>query len=183
MVWLYLVTYSHGPLEVNTYATGHNISTFGSPIGNLWHELFEDYYPMTLAMIAGSMIAGSTPLGGGVVAFPVAVLVIGFTPAEGRDFTVLIQSIGMNAAAYLIIMDKGELLDFTLITIFILFGIPGVLIGLAFPVVPFYAMSLFQMLVLTFAFVFHNQHDPFPPTRSSPTSMILSDQHDPFPPA
>jgi len=137
-------------------------------------RIFEDYYPMTLAMIAGSMIAGSTPLGGGVVAFPVAVLAIGFTPAEGRDFTVLIQSVGMNAAAYLIIMDKGELLDFTLITIFILFGIPGVLIGLAFPVVPFYFMSIFQTLVLTFAFVFFYLNVLAP--RASP-SAVPTDTH------
>ena len=74
MVWFYLVSYSHGPLDVHVYTAEHNVSTATGPLGSLWDELFKDYYPMTLAMIPGSLIAGSTPLGGGVVAFPVAVL-------------------------------------------------------------------------------------------------------------
>eukprot|EP00966_Prymnesium_polylepis_P100760 2333623-Prymnesium_polylepis.1 len=80
MVWLYLVTYSHGPLNAHVYAAEHNQSFASAPLGTVWDELFSEYYPMTLAMIAGSLIAGSTPLGGGVVAFPIAVLVIGFKP-------------------------------------------------------------------------------------------------------
>jgi len=72
----------------------------------IWAEAFAGYYPMSLAMIVGCLIAGSTPLGGAVVAFPVAVLVIKFKPVQGRDFAVLIQSVGMTAAAYLIATKK-----------------------------------------------------------------------------
>ena len=32
---------------------------------------FREFYPLSVDMIFGSLIAGSTPLGGGVVAFPV----------------------------------------------------------------------------------------------------------------
>ena len=154
MVWLYLVTYSHGPLSAHEHAAMHNSSFVAQPLGTLWNELFEKYWPMTLAMIFGSLIAGSTPLGGGVVAFPVAVLLIGFTPAEGRDFTVMIQSVGMNAASYLIIKDKPHLLDFHLIATFIILGIPGVLIGLAAELPPFHTILTFQILVLEFAIIF-----------------------------
>ncbi|KAL1496015.1 hypothetical protein AB1Y20_014648 [Prymnesium parvum] len=151
MIWLYLVTYSHGPLDLRQR---YNASSDAVPLGDLWHEYFEDYYPMTIAMIGGSLIAGSTPLGGGVVAFPVAVLIIGFTAAEGRDFTVLIQTIGMNAAGYLIVLTKAHLLDFTIVSAFIVFGVPGVLLGLSLNVSPFYIVLTFQVLVLEFAFVF-----------------------------
>ena len=37
-----------------------------------WQEVFTDHWPMTVAMILGSFLAGSTPLGGGVVAYPVS---------------------------------------------------------------------------------------------------------------
>lgn len=42
-------------------------------------------------MTVGSFIGGSTPLGGGVVAFPVATLLLELTPAQGRDMSALIQ--------------------------------------------------------------------------------------------
>ena len=42
---------------------------------------------------------GSTPLGGGVVAFPVSVLVLKLTPKEGRDFACLIQSVSSRPGA------------------------------------------------------------------------------------
>merc|ERR1719491_2749342 len=77
----------------------------------VWVEAFSAFYPMSMAMVLGCFIAGSTPLGGAVVAFPVAVLVIKFTPVQGRDFAVLIQSVGMTAAAYLIAMKKRHLVD------------------------------------------------------------------------
>ena len=61
-------------------------------------------------MSIGSMIAGSTPLGGVVVAFPVAVLVFGLNPTHGRDFSLLIQSVGMSASSFLILYKKQHLL-------------------------------------------------------------------------
>lgn len=169
MVWIYLVTYSHGPLDAHVYAAQHNTTLTATPLGTLWDELFSKYYPMTLAMIAGSLIAGSTPLGGGVVAFPVAVLIIGFKPAEGRDFTVLIQSVGMNAAAYLIAVYKSHLLDFTLIATFVLAGVPGILVGLALNLAPFYVVLTFQVVVLEFAIVFFYLKVLAP--RSSPSAI------------
>ena len=47
--------------------------------------------------------------GGGVVGFPVAVLVLGFDSPQGRDFAVLIQAVGMNSAAFLILYTKPHM--------------------------------------------------------------------------
>ena len=123
--------------------------------GELWGEYFDEYYQLTIAMIFGSMLAGATPLGGGVTGFPVAVLAVGLTPdvrrsparsatltvhahsasrrdsQEGRDFAVGIQSVGMNAAAFLIIIVKPHLLDFKFIAMYTVFGTAGVVVGLA----------------------------------------------------
>ena len=102
-------------------------------------------------MIFGSLIAGSTPLGGGVVAFPVVVLIIGLTPDQGRDFSVCIQSVGMNAAAFLLCVVKPHLLDFKFISLFTVVGTAGVLIGLAANIKPFTANMIYTTTVLEFA--------------------------------
>ena len=72
-------------------------------------ESFRQYYPLSIVMVFGSLIAGSTPLGGGVVAFPVSVLSIKFTPSQGRDFSLMIQSCGMTAASFLVLMKRPYL--------------------------------------------------------------------------
>lgn len=97
---------------------------------DLWFDIFSQYWPATIGMIFGSFIAGSTPLGGGVVAFPIGVLILGFTSQESRDASVLVQSVGMNAASFLLFTTKRYLLNFELICINIVFGIIGMLIGL-----------------------------------------------------
>jgi len=93
---------------------------------DMWSEAYSDGWPMAIAMIAGSLIAGSTPLGGGVVAFPVSVLVLKLSPQEGRDFACLIQSIGMVAAAFLISSCKAHLLHRELIVYTVVAGTWGV---------------------------------------------------------
>lgn len=78
---------------------------------SLWGAIYEEYWSGALGMVLGSFIAGSTPLGGGVIAFPIAVLILELTPSEGRDVSVMIQSIGMNAAAWILVTTKPRLLD------------------------------------------------------------------------
>jgi len=89
------------------------------------------FSPLMVAMIFGSMIAGSTPLGGGVVAFPVTVLILSFTPSQGRDFSLLIQSVGMTAASFLIFSEKEHLLNGEgfLMAAFCFFSCVGLVIG------------------------------------------------------
>ncbi|MCB1232228.1 MAG: sulfite exporter TauE/SafE family protein [Verrucomicrobiae bacterium] len=96
-----------------------------------------DHWPIALAMALGSYAAGSTPMGGGTVGFPILVLLFQ-EPAElGRDFSFAVQSIGMTSASIFILarrqplawaMLKGALIG-------ALFGTPlGIL--LVAPVVP-----------------------------------------------
>lgn len=63
---------------------------------------FREHWAIGVAMAAGSYFAGSTPMGGGTVGFPVLVLLFGESAAMGRDFSLAIQSIGMTSAAILI---------------------------------------------------------------------------------
>jgi uncharacterized protein len=64
------------------------------------------HWPMALVMIAGSMVAGSTPMGGGTVSFPALVLGFGHSPAMARDFGLAIQSVGMSSAFLFILVHR-----------------------------------------------------------------------------
>jgi uncharacterized protein len=76
-------------------------------------------------MALGSYVAGSTPMGGGTVGFPVLVLAF-HTPASlGRNFGLLIQSIGMTSATILILCRRTPLEVRTLT-----YGIVGAVFGL-----------------------------------------------------
>ncbi|MFN3147134.1 MAG: TSUP family transporter [Paracoccaceae bacterium] len=71
--------------------------------GDLWWILAE-YWPISLTMAVGSFIAGASSEGGGAVAFPVFTLGFGIAPHVARDFSLMIQSVGMTSAAITIIM-------------------------------------------------------------------------------
>ena len=67
------------------------------------------HWPMALAMAAGSYVAGSTPMGGGTVGFPVLVLLMDLPATLGRDFSLAIQSVGMTSASIYIFCRRQEL--------------------------------------------------------------------------
>jgi uncharacterized protein len=56
------------------------------------------HWPISVVMILGSLVAGSTPLGGGTVAFPFLVLVFHQPAKLGRNFGFAIQALGMTSA-------------------------------------------------------------------------------------
>ncbi|MEM9039600.1 MAG: TSUP family transporter [Actinomycetota bacterium] len=65
-------------------------------------------------MVVGSFVAGSTPQGGGAVAFPVFTKALGVSAADARTFSLSIQAIGMGSAAAIIAItrrtvDRGAL--------------------------------------------------------------------------
>jgi len=68
-----------------------------------------EYWPIAPVMTAGSFIAGASSEGGASVAFPIMTLVLDVKPAVARDFGLLIQSIGMTAASFLILYLKIEI--------------------------------------------------------------------------
>ncbi len=66
--------------------------------GGHWGTLAE-HWPIALAMSFGSYIAGSTPMGGGTVGFPVLVLLFDLPGSLGRNFGLAVQSVGMVSAS------------------------------------------------------------------------------------
>jgi uncharacterized protein len=69
-------------------------------------NLFSSKSFMSFTMALGSFIAGATAEGGGAVAFPVMTLIFDINPLIARDFSLIIQSVGMNAAAFTIIATR-----------------------------------------------------------------------------
>ncbi|GIW93334.1 MAG: hypothetical protein KatS3mg110_1375 [Pirellulaceae bacterium] len=115
--------------------------------GNLWH-LLAGHWPIAVAMMLGSFVAGSTPMGGGTIGFPVLVLLLGEAPSLGRDFSFAIQSIGMTSASIYILSTRkpiaadmllaactGSAIGTPLGILFLAPQIPGPLITVLFAVV------------------------------------------------
>lgn len=71
----------------------------------LWTTVRE-HWPIALAMAFGSYIAGSTPMGGGTVGFPVLVLFFDQPGSLGRNFGLAVQSIGMVSASIFIFSNR-----------------------------------------------------------------------------
>jgi uncharacterized membrane protein YfcA len=69
-------------------------------------SLFEDNWFMSLVMVFGSFIAGASAEGGGAIAFPTMTLVFDIAPETARNFSLAIQSVGMTAAAIIILRNK-----------------------------------------------------------------------------
>ena len=70
--------------------------------GNLLDHVGENW-PIAVAMALGSYVAGSTPMGGGSVGFPVLVLLFDQPASMGRQFSFAIQAVGMTSAAIFIL--------------------------------------------------------------------------------
>ncbi|MEO0392441.1 MAG: sulfite exporter TauE/SafE family protein [Pseudomonadota bacterium] len=114
--------------------------------------LFETYWAASVTMLFGSFIAGATSEGGGAVAFPVFTLVFGIKPEIARDFSVMIQSVGMTAAAIAIFTLKVPVVGRAII-VAALAGACGVIIGLDYiaPLLPGpVAKTLFTAVWLSF---------------------------------
>lgn len=82
------------------------------------------HWPMAVAMAAGSYVAGSTPMGGGTVGFPVLVLFMDLPATLGRDFSFAIQAVGMTSASIYILCSRREL-EWPMLRA----ALPGALIG------------------------------------------------------
>ena len=72
-------------------------------------EVVKAHWPIALAMAMGSYVAGSTPMGGGTIGFPVLVLLFGMPATLGRDFSFAVQSIGMTSASIFILARRQPL--------------------------------------------------------------------------
>lgn len=70
----------------------------GATLVSHWH--------IALAMLLGSYVAGSTPMGGGTIGFPVLVLLFELPGSLGRNFGLAIQSIGMVSASIFLLCGR-----------------------------------------------------------------------------
>lgn len=75
---------------------------------DMWQETLH-HWPISVAMALGSYVAGSTPMGGGTVGFPVLVLLFKMPASLGRDFSFAVQSIGMVSASIFILVRRQPL--------------------------------------------------------------------------
>jgi uncharacterized membrane protein YfcA len=122
-------------------------------VGDRWH-LFANGWFMSVTMAVGSFIAGATSEGGGAVAFPVMTLAFGIDPATARDFSLMIQTVGMVAASITILYTRIGIEHRALLWATV-GGAVGVVVGLeslAGLVPPTFAKMLFVSTWLAFAF-------------------------------
>jgi uncharacterized membrane protein YfcA len=69
-----------------------------------------DRWVAAVTMVFGSIVAGSTPQGGGAIAFPVFTKILEVPATVARSFSLCIQTIGMGTAALAIIIS-GRRID------------------------------------------------------------------------
>lgn len=116
-------------------------------------DLFVEKGFMTITMLFGSFMAGATSEGGGAIAFPVMTLLFDIQPHVARDFSLMIQSVGMSAAA-LTIFVLGIPVEYRALIFSGLGGIVGIITGLKLlaPLFPAaFTKTFFLSLWLSFA--------------------------------
>ena len=125
-------------------------------ISDRWSLLVEHIYiPITMSF--ASFIAGASCEGGGAVAFPVMTLLFDIHPHVARDFSLMIQSVGMSAAAVTIV-SLGIKVSWPVIRCAAVAGAAGIVVGLDYvaPLLPVaYTKMFFVSLWLSFALVLH----------------------------
>jgi uncharacterized membrane protein YfcA len=113
------------------------------------------YYPAI--MVVGAFVAGLTPEGGGAVAFPVLSVFFSIDRVLARDFSLMIQSIGMTSASIYILSRQGAVLRaYKPVLWFIPVAFAGFVIGmLTLQTMPVYIIqALFLSLITTFAIAY-----------------------------
>ncbi len=137
----------------------------------LWLVLFASFSSLSFLaehahypaiMVLGAFVAGLTPEGGGAVAFPVLSVFFEIDRAMARDFSLMIQSVGMTSASIWILSRKSHhLADYAPVLWYIPVAFAGFVFGMnavqALPVPVIQA--LFLSLILTFSLAYvSNSH-------------------------
>lgn len=114
------------------------------------------FYPAT--MVLGAFVAGLTPEGGGAVAFPVLSVFLDIDRVLARDFSLMIQSIGMTSASIFILTRKDvDLRSFTPLFWFVPAAFCGFVVGmLTLQGIKVYIIqALFLSLIASFALAYY----------------------------
>ena len=120
--------------------------------------LFAEWWAMSLTMAFGSFVAGSTPAGGGAVAFPVFTKVLDVNASEARTFGLMIQSVGMGMASVYILMRRIPVYRKVIVCV-VPGGIVGMTLGALFLHLPFpYPRISFTCMVAMFGAAYHISH-------------------------
>jgi uncharacterized protein len=106
--------------------------------------LVREHLGIAAIMIGGSLVAGSTPMGGGSVAFPILVYGFGESPENARNFGLAIQALGMTSALIFIFGRRTPIQKQLLLWSCVGAGV-GIVAG-TFLVAPFVARSLVKLL-------------------------------------
>jgi uncharacterized membrane protein YfcA len=121
-------------------------------------------------MIGGSLVAGSTPMGGGSVAFPILVYVFGESPEDARNFGLAIQALGMTSAL-LFIVGRGTPIQKRILITSCAGAAVGMILG-TFLIAPNVARSivklLFSCLWMSFAVVTVARNSEFCALKGAP---------------
>lgn len=133
------------------------------------------YYPAI--MVLGAFVAGLTPEGGGAVAFPVLSVFLNIDRSMARDFSLMIQSVGMTSASIWILSRKDAVLSaYTPVLWFVPVSFAGFVFGMTMlQGIPVYIIqALFLSLIMTFAIAYvSSKHRG---TRTSLAALTLSDK-------
>lgn len=121
------------PVWLACFYAGWALIVFG---GGWWSEVTR-HWPIAAAMAAGSYVAGSTPMGGGTIGFPILTLLLDQSADIGRTFSFAVQSIGMTSAS-IFILSTGKPVAWRLLLWTMLGATVGTPLGLALlaPIVP-----------------------------------------------
>jgi uncharacterized protein len=116
-----------------------------------------DHWHYPAIMVLGAFVAGLTPEGGGAVAFPVLSVFFDIEREMARDFSLMIQSVGMTSASIWILSRKGrDLAAYKPLLWFVPISFLGFVLGMvllqSIPV--FIIQALFLSLILTFALAY-----------------------------
>ncbi len=94
----------------------------------LWGRV-ADHWASPITMAFGSFVAGSTPQGGGAVAFPVFTKVLDVDAEVARSFSLSIQAVGMGSAAAAILVTR-RVVEWRAVVVTLPAAVAGFMLGL-----------------------------------------------------
>jgi uncharacterized membrane protein YfcA len=112
-----------------------------------------DYWYYPAVMVVGAFVAGFTPEGGGAIAFPTLNVFMDVDRTLARDFSLMIQSVGMTSASIFILTRPGTIRsDYRPLLWFVPVSFGGFVLGMAsLQALPVYLIqALFLSLITTF---------------------------------